>query len=158
MKIVRGIRQFVSNSSVSVRALVVSNRGVSPFVSNSCISVRALVQETKASMDDSIAMLIKADGFMGPLLPELYKKNPENQKISSLSIFKEWTRHCLLARVFVIFRTGFFSLRNGVAIPPVSVLPQKINPEGLSEECRNYLYREIRQLHQFHGQWTLSAV
>ena len=64
MKIVRGIRQFVSNSSVSVRALVVSNTGVSPLVSNSCISVRALGQGTKASMDDSIAMLIKADSFI----------------------------------------------------------------------------------------------
>ena len=80
MKIVRGIRQFVSNSSVSVRALVVSNRGVSPFVSNSCISVRASVQETKASMDDSIAMLIKADGFMGPLLSELFKKKSRKSK------------------------------------------------------------------------------
>ena len=67
MKIVRGIRQFVSNSSVSVRALVVSIRGVSQFVSNSCISVRALVEsiralveETKALTDDSIALLIKA--------------------------------------------------------------------------------------------------
>ena len=39
----------------------------------------------------------------------------------------------------------FFLLRNGIAIPPVSVLPQMINPEGLSEECRNYLYREISQ-------------
>ena len=67
MKIVRGVRQFVSNSSVSVRALVVSIRGVSQFVSNSCISVRALVEsvralveETKALTDDSIALLIKA--------------------------------------------------------------------------------------------------
>ena len=67
MKIVRGIRQFISNSSVSIRALVVSIRGVSQFVSNSCISVRALVEsvralveETKALTDDSIALLIKA--------------------------------------------------------------------------------------------------
>ena len=67
MKIVRGVRQFVSNSSVAVRALVVSVRGVSQFISNSCISVRALVvsvralvQETKALTDDSIALLIKA--------------------------------------------------------------------------------------------------
>ena len=67
MKIVRGIRQFVSNSSVSVRALVVSIRGVSQFVSNSYISVRALVEsiralveETKALTDDYIALLIKA--------------------------------------------------------------------------------------------------
>ena len=66
MKINRGVRQFVSNSSVSVRTLVVSVRGVSQFVSNSCISlralvvsVRALVQETKALTDDSIALLIK---------------------------------------------------------------------------------------------------
>ena len=59
MKIVRGVRQFVSNSSVSVRALVVSIRGVSQFV-NSCISVRVLIQETKALTDNSIALLIKA--------------------------------------------------------------------------------------------------
>ena len=78
MKIVRGIRQFISNSSVSVRALVVSNRGLSQFVSSSYISVRALVQETKASMDDSIAMLNRADGFMGAPLPELFQKYPEH--------------------------------------------------------------------------------
>ena len=36
-------------------------------------------------------------------------------------------------------------LKDGAVIPPVSVLLQKINPEGLSDECRNYLYREIRQ-------------
>ena len=36
-------------------------------------------------------------------------------------------------------------LKDGAVIPPVSVLPQKINPEGLSDERRNYLYREIRQ-------------
>jgi len=36
-------------------------------------------------------------------------------------------------------------LKDGAVIPTVSVLPQKINPEGLSDERRNYLYREIRQ-------------
>lgn len=36
-------------------------------------------------------------------------------------------------------------LKDGAVIPPVSVLPQKINPEGLSDERRNYLHREIRQ-------------
>ena len=67
MKIVSGVRQFVSNSFVSIRALVVFVRGVSQFVSNSCISVRplvvslkALVQESKALTDDSVALLIKA--------------------------------------------------------------------------------------------------
>ena len=52
MKIVRGVRQFVSNSSVAVRALVVS--------------VKALVQETKALTDDSIALLIKAAALWAP--------------------------------------------------------------------------------------------
>ena len=73
MKIVTGIRKFVSNSSVSVRALVVSIRGVSQFVSNSCISVRALVEsvralveQTKALTDDSIALLIKAAALWAP--------------------------------------------------------------------------------------------
>lgn len=36
-------------------------------------------------------------------------------------------------------------LKDGAVIPPGSVLPQRINPEGLSDERRNYLYREIRQ-------------
>ena len=36
-------------------------------------------------------------------------------------------------------------LKDGAVIPPVSVLPQKINPEGLSDEHRNYLHCEIRQ-------------
>ena len=73
MKIVTGIRKFVSNSSVSVRALVVPIRGVSQFVSNSCISVRALVEsvralveQTKALTDDSIALLIKAAALWAP--------------------------------------------------------------------------------------------
>lgn len=61
---------------------------------------------------------------------------------------------------------AIFFLRNGITIPPVSGLLQKINPEGLREECWNYLYREQRQLwrpgmtwlHQFYKQWTLSTV
>ena len=36
-------------------------------------------------------------------------------------------------------------LKDGAVIPPGSVLPQRINPERLSDERRNYLYREIRQ-------------
>ena len=36
-------------------------------------------------------------------------------------------------------------LKDGAVIPPVSVLPHKINPEGLSDERKNYLHREIRQ-------------
>ena len=39
----------------------------------------------------------------------------------------------------------FVLFKNRAVIPPVSVLPQKINPEGLSDERKNYLYREIRQ-------------
>lgn len=36
-------------------------------------------------------------------------------------------------------------LKDGAVIPPVSVLPHKINPEGLSDEHKNYLHREMRQ-------------
>jgi len=30
-------------------------------------------------------------------------------------------------------------LKDGAVIPPVSVLSQKINLEGFSDECKNYL-------------------
>ena len=82
MKVVRGIRQFVSNLSVSVRVLVVSSRGASQFVSNSCISVRAFVQETKASTDDSIAMLIKADGFVGVVGVVVNERSQNNTELN----------------------------------------------------------------------------
>lgn len=36
-------------------------------------------------------------------------------------------------------------LKDGAVIPPVSVLPHKLKPEGLSDEHKNYLHREIRQ-------------
>ena len=39
----------------------------------------------------------------------------------------------------------FTLLKNRAVIPPASILPQKIQPEGLSEERKNYLFREIRQ-------------
>ena len=39
-------------------------------------------------------------------------------------------------------------LEDGAVIPPGSVLLQKINPERLSDERRNYLYREIRQFYK----------
>lgn len=40
---------------------------------------------------------------------------------------------------------AFALLKDGAVIPSVSVLPQKINPQGLSDERRTYLHREIRQ-------------
>ena len=39
----------------------------------------------------------------------------------------------------------FVLLKNCAVIPPVAVLPVEIKPEGLSQERKNYLYREIRQ-------------
>lgn len=36
-------------------------------------------------------------------------------------------------------------LKNHATLPPPSVLPPKLHPEGLSQERRLYLYREIRQ-------------
>ena len=103
-------------------------------------------------MDDSIAMLIKADGFMGPLLPELFKKIPNIKKFHHFRFSRNELGIVYWQEFLSSSEQAFFSLKNGVAIPPVSVLPQKINPEGLSEERQNYLYREIRQLHQFHDQ------
>jgi len=40
---------------------------------------------------------------------------------------------------------AFVLMKDRVVIPPASVLPQEVQPEGLSEERKIYLYREIRQ-------------
>jgi len=39
----------------------------------------------------------------------------------------------------------FMLLKNNAILPPPSILPDIVNPEGLTEERRNYLFREIRQ-------------
>ena len=36
-------------------------------------------------------------------------------------------------------------LKDQANLPPSSVLPPTIRPDGLSQECKNYLFREIRQ-------------
>ena len=36
-------------------------------------------------------------------------------------------------------------LKNNAILPPPSILPDIVNPDGLTEERRNYLFREIRQ-------------
>ena len=36
-------------------------------------------------------------------------------------------------------------LKNHAVLPPARVLPPKLNPEGLSKERKQFLYREIRQ-------------
>lgn len=40
---------------------------------------------------------------------------------------------------------SFMLLKNNVTLPPPTTLPHVVNPEGLTEERKNYLYREIRQ-------------
>ena len=47
-------------------------------------------------------------------------------------------------------------LKNGAILPPASRLPAKVHPAGLSEERRQYLYREIRQFCK-HGTEDLVA-
>ena len=36
-------------------------------------------------------------------------------------------------------------LKNNAILPPPSILLDIVNPDGLTEERRNYLFREIRQ-------------
>ena len=40
---------------------------------------------------------------------------------------------------------SFQLLKSNVILPPASTLPREIKPDGLTEERKNYLYREIRQ-------------
>ena len=40
---------------------------------------------------------------------------------------------------------SFMLLKDPAILPPLSVLPPTVNPEGLTEEHKRYLYREIRQ-------------
>ena len=79
------------------------------------------------------------------LLGQYFKKLPNIKKFHHFQFSKDKPGVVYCREFLSSLEKLFFSLRNGVAIPPASVLPQKINPEGLSEERQNYLYRKIRQ-------------
>ena len=40
---------------------------------------------------------------------------------------------------------SFMLLKNNAILLPPSTLPDVVNPDGLTEERKNYLFREIRQ-------------
>ena len=40
---------------------------------------------------------------------------------------------------------SFVLLKNNVSLPPPTTLTRVVSPEELTEEQKNYLYREIRQ-------------
>ena len=78
--------------------------------------------------------------FPGTVLQEV----AWHQEISPLYTFKEKPRKSFLQRVcFHSPQQSFMLLRNPVFAPPAT-LPPTIEPDGLAEERKTYLYREIR--------------
>ena len=78
-------------------------------------------------------------------LGQYFRKIPNIKKFHHFRFFKDEPRVVYCPEYLSSPEQVCVLLKDGAVIPPGSVLPQRINPERLSDECRNYLYREIRQ-------------
>lgn len=78
-------------------------------------------------------------------LGQYFKKIPHIKKFQHFRFSKNEPGTVYCKELLSSPEQAFQLLKEHAVIPPVSVLPQRLNPEGLSEERRNYLHREIRQ-------------
>jgi len=95
-----------------------------------------------ATHDDRILVPVYDwSSFLG----QYFKKIPHIKKFHHFRFSKNEPGIVFCKELLSSPEQAFQLLKDHAVIPPNPVLPQTINPEGLSEERQNYLFREIRQ-------------
>lgn len=78
-------------------------------------------------------------------LGQYFKKLPNITKFHHLRFSWENPEMVFYKEFVSSPEQSFMFLKRNIILPPSLTLPNEINPEGLTEESKNYLYREIRQ-------------
>ena len=78
-------------------------------------------------------------------LGQYFKKLPNITKFHHFRFSRENPGMVFYKELVSSPEQSFMLLKRNVFLPSPSTLPNEINPEGLTEERKNYLYREIRQ-------------
>lgn len=78
-------------------------------------------------------------------LGQYFKKLPNIQKFHHFRFSNENPGKVFYKEFVSSPEQSFMLLKNNAILPPPSILPDIVNPDGLTEERRNYLFREIRQ-------------
>ena len=77
-------------------------------------------------------------------LEQYFRKFPNIKKFHHFRFSNEEPGRLYFKEYSTSPEQSFLLLKNAAILPP-AVLPAKLNPQGLSEERKQYLYREIRQ-------------
>ena len=78
-------------------------------------------------------------------LGQYFKKLPNIKKFHHFRFSNENPGKVFYKEFVSSPEQSFMLLKNNAILPPPSILPDIVNPDGLTEERRNYLFREIRQ-------------
>ena len=78
-------------------------------------------------------------------LGQYFKKLPNITKFHHLRFSWENPEMVFYKEFVSSPEQSFMLLKRNIILPPSLTLPNEINPEGLTEESKNYLYGEIRQ-------------
>jgi len=79
-------------------------------------------------------------------LSQYFKKLPNIKKYHHFRFSKENPGMIYFKELVSSPEQLFQLLKNNVILPPASTLPREIKPDGLTEERKNYLYREMTVL------------
>ena len=88
-----------------------------------------------------IVLVYDCSSFLG----QYFKKLPNIQKFHHFRFSNENPGKVFYKEFVSSPEQSFMLLKNNAILPPPSILPDIVNPDGLTEERRNYLFREIRQ-------------
>ena len=77
-------------------------------------------------------------------LGQYFKKMPNIKKFHHFSFSKENPGMVSCKETVYSQQQSFTLLRDPAVVPPSATLPPTVHPDGLSEERKRYLYREIR--------------
>ena len=78
-------------------------------------------------------------------LGQYFKKLPNIKKFHHFRFSNENPGKVFYKEFVSSPEQSFMLLKNNAILPPPSILPDIVNPDGLTEERRNYLFRKIRQ-------------
>ena len=88
-----------------------------------------------------IVLVYDCSSFLG----QYFKKLPNIQKFHHFRFSNENPGKVFYKEFVSSPEQSFMLLKNNAILPPPSILPDIVNPDGLTEERRNYLFCEIRQ-------------
>lgn len=108
--------------------------------------LQAPLESTKHSWSEHMMVALLSLRNWSSFLEQYFNKVPHIKKYHHFRFSKDDPGKLYFKEFDSSPEQSLMLLKNRAILPPPSVLPPKINPGGLNQQRKQYLYRKIRQL------------